>query len=85
MKFRKKEKITKNNYHLSSNEKIQNSLSILELEPNVNKEELKKKYNSLVKKYHPDVKNNINNKEKKMKEINKAYKILQKLSSNRCY
>ena len=78
MKFSKKEKVNKNNYHFSSNEKIQCSLSILELEPDVNKEELKKKYNSLVKKYHPDVKNNIKNKEMKIKQINKAYKTLQK-------
>ena len=49
------------------------------MEPNFSEDQLKARYKKLVKKYHPDVKNNINNKEKKMKEINKAYKTLQKL------
>ena len=48
------------------------------LNPNINKELLKKKYKLLVKKYHPDVKNNLEDKDIKIKEINKAYRILQK-------
>ena len=85
LKFRKRRKGFKNKENYSFNEQIENSLNILKLNSNFNEDQLKARYKKLVKKYHPDVKNNINNKEKKMKEINKAYKILQKLSSNRCY
>ena len=68
--------VNKQNYSL--NEQVEHSLITLNLKPDVNEEQLKKKYKALVKKYHPDVNNNILNKEMKMKEINKAYKILQK-------
>ena len=85
LKFRKKRKRFENKENYSFNEQIENSLIILKLKSNFSEDQLKARYKKLVKKYHPDVKNNINNKEKKMKEINKAYKILQKLSSNRCY
>ena len=50
----------------------------MNLKVDVNSCQLKVRYKNLVKKYHPDVKNNIKDKEKKMKEINKAYKVLQK-------
>ena len=85
LKFRKKRKGFENKENYSFNEQIENSLIILKLEPNFSEDQLKARYKKLVKKYHPDVKNNINNKEKKMKEINKAYKILQKLPRSRCY
>ena len=39
---------------------------------------LKKRYKELVKKYHPDLNKNYLNKEKKIKEINRAYNILLK-------
>ena len=39
----------------------------------------------LVKKFHPDVKNNIKNKEKIIKKINNAYKLLFNfLKNNKC-
>ena len=85
MKFRKKRKRFENIENYSFNEQIEKSLAILELRPNFSEDQLKARYKKLVKKYHPDVKNTINNKEKKMKEINKAYKILQKLSRSKCY
>ena len=85
MKFRKKRKGFENKENYSFNEQIENSLIILKLEPNFSEDQLKARYKKLVKKYHPDVKNSINNKEKKMKEINKAYKILQKLPRSKCY
>lgn len=78
IKFRKKTKRFENNSNSSLNESIESSLITLDLEPDVNQNQLKKKYKMLVKKYHPDVKNNLANKEMKIKEINKAYKILQK-------
>ena len=77
MKFRKKRKRFENIENYSFNEQIEKSLAILELRPNFSEDQLKARYKKLVKKYHPDVKNTINNKEKKMKEINKAYKILK--------
>ena len=46
---------------------------------------LKKVYKQLVKKFHPDVKNNIKNKEKIIKKINNAYKLLFNfLKNNKC-
>jgi len=85
MRFRKKRKGFENVENYSFNEQIEKSLTILRLRPNFSEDQLKARYKKLVKKYHPDVKNTINNKENKMKEINKAYKILQKLSRSRCY
>ena len=77
MKFKKKDKTQENNIRSKLNDKIESSLTILGLEADVTEDQLKKKYKSLVKKYHPDVKNNLSNKEIKMKNINKAYKIIQ--------
>ncbi len=82
LKFRKKRKRFENKENYSLNEQIENSLKTLNLQPNFNEKQLKIRYKQLVKKYHPDVKNNLDNKEKKMKEINKAYKILQKYVNN---
>ena len=82
IKFRKKRKRFENSQNNSFNEQIESALETLDLDSNTNKEILKKKYKSLVKKYHPDVKNNLEDKEMKIKEINKAYKILQKFFKN---
>ena len=82
LKFKKKRKRFENKENYSLNEQIESSLTTLDLKPNCNEEQLKKRYKKLVKKYHPDVMNNLNNKEKKMKEINKAYKIIQKYLKN---
>ncbi len=78
IKFRKKRKRFENSSNYSFNEQIHDALEIMGLNPNINKELLKKKYKLLVKKYHPDVKNNLEDKDIKIKEINKAYRILQK-------
>tara|TARA_B100000963_G_C22595731_1_gene657740 strand:+ start:511 stop:1077 length:567 start_codon:yes stop_codon:yes gene_type:complete len=82
MKFRKKTKEFENNTNYSFNKQIKDALNTLNLDHDVNKEILKKKYKMLVKKYHPDVKNNLLNKDMKIKEINKAYKVLQKFLKN---
>ena len=47
-----------------------------------NEKNLKKRYKELVKKYHPDLNKNYLNKEKKIKQINKAYNILLKFLKN---
>ena len=57
--------------------------AILGVNKNITKDELKKVYYKLVKKYHPDKFENSSKKEKenaenKMKEINEAYKYLMK-------
>lgn len=77
MKFKKKNKTEENNINSKLNGKVQNSLAILGLKADVTEDQLKSKYKSLVKKYHPDVKNNLLNKEMKMKDINNAYKIIK--------
>ncbi|MEE2694730.1 MAG: DnaJ domain-containing protein [Pseudomonadota bacterium] len=76
IRFRKKRKRFEKNGNYSFNEQVEHSLMILNLTSNSNQDELKKRYKILVKKYHPDVKNDLSNKEIKMKDINKAYKIL---------
>ena len=57
--------------------------AILGVNKNITKDELKKVYYKLVKKYHPDKFENSSKKEKenaenKMKEINEAYEYLMK-------
>lgn len=57
--------------------------AILGVNKNITKDELKKVYYKLVKKYHPDIFENSSKKEKenaenKMKEINEAYEYLMK-------
>ena len=78
IKFNKRRKKFESSLNCGFNEQVESSLKILNLKVDVNSCQLKVRYKNLVKKYHPDVKNNIKNKEKKMKEINKAYKVLQK-------
>ena len=78
IKFRKKRKRFENQENYSFNNEIEDSLTTLNLKPGFDEDQLKKRYKILVKKYHPDVNNNLENKEMKMKEINKAYKILKR-------
>jgi len=57
---------------------FQKALKTLELPPFVTKDEIKIKYKELAKKYHPDkIKDN-----KKMQEINSAYKLLMDYIEN---
>lgn len=74
--FKERSKRFVNDNVISLNGDFKKALNIFKLDRNFNKEDLKRKYKVLVKKYHPDVKNKIKNKEKKIKEINNAYKIL---------
>ncbi len=74
--FKEKSKRFENGRVISFNDEIQNALDIFQLDNSYSKIDLKKRYKFLVKKYHPDVKNDIKNKEKKIKEVNIAYKIL---------
>ena len=67
------------------NADVQNSLKLMKLNEDFNENDLKKVYKQLVKKFHPDVKNNIKNKEKMIKKINNAYKLLFNfLKNNKC-
>ncbi len=59
-------------------ESIHNALDTLELPPLVSLKDIKKRYLYLSKKYHPDRKGE----DEKMKEINKAYKILKEYIEN---
>lgn len=54
---------------------MKNYYKILELDRNCSKEDIKKSYRRLSKKYHPDI-NKDKNSEEKFKEISEAYSIL---------
>ena len=75
-------KFTKENNSRFNNEKkivskeINKSLKVLGLELESSKKVLKKRYKELVKKFHPDINKTLSDKEKKIKEINKAYQVL---------
>lgn len=68
------------NKSLSS--EIRTSLEILGISKKISKILVKKRYKELVKKYHPDLNKNFIDQEKKIREINKAYKILMKYIEN---
>lgn len=57
---------------------MKNYYEILEVDKKASSEVIEKAYRTLVKKYHPDLKNNDEQKkyEEKMKEINEAYSVL---------
>ena len=61
---------------------IKTSLEILGISEKISKISVKKRYKELVKKYHPDLNKNFIDKEKKIREINKAYKTLMKYIEN---
>jgi len=80
VKFSKKTKKFEKNLKNSFNIDTKKSLDIFGLKSDVSEDLVKKKYKELVKKYHPDLNKNYSNKERKIKEINKAYKILVKFA-----
>jgi len=55
-------------------DEIENALDILALPKLISKEDIKRQYYFLAKKYHPD----IGGKAEKMEQLNRAYKILMK-------
>ena len=54
---------------------MKNYYEILEVDKNASEEVIEKAYKTLAKKYHPDLQNNSNCKDK-MRQINEAYEIL---------
>jgi curved DNA-binding protein CbpA len=50
----------------------------LDIEPPFDREQLRSRYLTLVKKHHPDVNQGDPLAEDRLKDINEAYKILQK-------
>ena len=85
LKFSEKRKKFEKVDKLIFNADLENSLRVMKLNKDFNEEDLKKVYKQLVKKFHPDVKNNIKNKEKIIKKINNAYKLLFNfLKNNKC-
>ena len=85
LKFSEKRKKFEKVNKLIFNAEVESSLRLMKLNKDFNENDLKKVYKKLVKKYHPDVKNNIKNKEKIIKKINNAYKLLFNfLKNNKC-
>ena len=85
LKFSEKRKKFEKVDKLIFNADVESSLRLMKLNKDFNENELKKVYKQLVKKFHPDVKNNIKNKEKIIKKINNAYKLLfNLLKNNKC-
>ncbi len=78
MKFKKKNKKIEKEDNLIKNYEIRNALIIMGIKEKITEYVIKKKYKELVKKYHPDLNKNSISKEIKIREINKAYKILTK-------
>ena len=85
LKFSEKRKKFEKVDKLIFNADVESSLRLMKLNKDFNENDLKKVYKQLVKKFHPDVKNNIKNKEKMIKKINNAYKLLfNLLKNNKC-
>lgn len=85
LKFSEKRKKFEKVDKLIFNADVESSLRLMKLDKDFNENDLKKVYKQLVKKFHPDVKNNIKNKEKIIKKINNAYKLLLNfLKNNKC-
>ena len=85
LKFSEKRKKFEKVDKLIFNADVESSLRLMKLNKDFNENDLKKVYKQLVKKFHPDVKNNIKNKEKIIKKINNAYKLLFNfLKNNKC-
>ena len=85
LKFSEKRKKFEKVNKLIFNAEVESSLRLMKLNKDFNEDDLKKVYKQLVKKFHPDVKNNIKNKEKIIKKINNAYKLLFNfLKNNKC-
>ncbi len=85
IKFSEKRKKFEKVDKLIFNADVESSLRLMKLNKDFNENDLKKVYKQLVKKFHPDVKNNIKNKEKIIKKINNAYKLLLNfLKNNKC-
>ncbi len=60
---------------------INEALEILDLPRFITKDEIKRKYKELAKKYHPDICKDT----QKMQEINRAYKLLMEYIENYKY
>lgn len=65
-------------FDFAGKENIDWAWSLLGIERNSSGEEIKKAYQSMAMKYHPD-RNKSKNAEEKMKKINKAYELLKKV------
>lgn len=62
-----------------------NYYEVLGVSKNASKEEIRKAYKNLAKKYHPDLNKNSSASETKFKEINEAYEVLKDPEKRRKY
>ena len=64
---------------------MRNPYEVLGVEKDFTKDELKKKYRQLAKKYHPDLNPDNEESKEKLQEINEAYAILSNDENRRKY
>ena len=77
--FEQPNKKTKKDFKLLDKE-VQDALNIFDIDFPIDKQNLKKRYNILVKQNHPDINGQNLKKEKLLKKINNYYKILKKIA-----
>lgn len=65
--------------------KYKNYYEVLGVSKDATKEEIRKAYKTLAKKYHPDLNKNSSESETKFKEINEAYEVLKDPEKRRKY
>ena len=76
-KYDKKREGNRNNIHIPKNSPEYEALSLMDLSPPINLEDIKARYKSLAKKYHPDLNQGCHASEERLKQINMAYTILK--------
>jgi curved DNA-binding protein len=65
--------------------KYKNYYEVLGISKDASKDEVRKAYKNLAKKYHPDLNKNSSSSETKFKEINEAYEVLKDPEKRRKY
>jgi DnaJ-class molecular chaperone len=71
------ESVSRRCYHSSAPAYKKDYYEVLGLSKGASKEEIKKKFRELAKKYHPDLNKNDKSAEKMFKEVSEAYEVLE--------